>query len=191
MTMNYVMTSLIAATVTIIVTMWKENVDAKQRHIAYLHSILAEVNALLAMISVREKEFEQQDINDIKNYEFVYFPVSYNYFNVYEGTASQIGLIKNAELRERIICSYADTKGLLENVKDIEKLSKMYELVTLLKNNSVDKYRLVKIHYWYCKHTLENQVPMVKRVLVELRKELEKEIHKRSNTFHLYIWDSN
>lgn len=184
-----IITSFIATTVALIVTMWRENVKEKQQHVAYLHSILAEVNSLIALISVRKDEFVLQDRNDVESYQFVYFPTSYNYFNVYESTVSEIGMVNNVALRKRIICSYADVKGLFENIRDIEDISKMYESLMLTNKDSVDKIRMVEIHYWYCDRTLNAQVPMVQRVLDTLKTELETEIEKRSKLWKLYVCD--
>lgn len=186
-----IINSFITAAVALIVTMWRESVREKQKHIAYLHSILSEVDSLIALISVRKNEFELQDRNDIKNYEFVYFPTSYNYFNVYESTASEIGIVRNIALRKRIICSYADIKGLFENVRDIENISKMYESLMLTNKDTVDKTRMVEIHYLYCERTLKEQVPMIQGVLDTLKKELETEIEKRSKFWNLYSYDRN
>ena len=188
---NTIITSFIATIVTILVKMWHDRVEEKQQQITYLQSILSEVNALISLLKVRKDEFELQDRNDVVHYEFVYFLTSYNYFNVYEGMVSKIGKVKNVALRERIICSYIDIKGLFENVKDIENISKMYESLMLTNKDSADKARMVEIHYLYCDRTLNVQVPMVQKVLDTLRLELEQEIKKRSKLWNLYFYDCN
>lgn len=188
---NTLITTFIAACITLLVTMWRDRVEKKQQQVAYLQSILSEVNSLISLLRVRKDEFELQDRNNVERYEFVYFPTSYNYFNVYEGMASKIGMVKNVALRERIICSYTDVKGLFENVKDIENISKMYENLMLTNKDSVDKARMVRIHYDYCERTLNKQVPMVQGVLDKLKKGLEIEIEKRSKFKNLYFYDCN
>ena len=186
-----IITSFIATIVTILVKMWQDRVEEKQQQLTYLQSILSEVNALISLLRVRKDEFELQDRYDVEHYEFVYFPTSYNYFNVYEGMVSKIGIVKNVALRERIICSYTDIKGLFENVKDIENISKMYENLMLTNKGRADKARMVEIHYLYCDRTLKMQVPMVQKVLDTLRFELEHEIKKRSEIWNLYVYDCN
>lgn len=186
-----IITSFIATIVTILVKMWQDRVEEKQQQLTYLQSILSEVNALISLLRVRKDEFKLQDRNDVAHYGFVYFPTSYNYFNVYEGMVSKIGKVKNLALRERIICSYTDIKGLFENVKDIENISKMYESLLLTNKDSADKARMVEIHYLYCDRTLNEQVPMVQKVLDTLSLELEQEIKKRSKLWNLYVYDRN
>ena len=147
----------------------------KRERIAFLNALHSEVKAMLALIGVRKEEFTQFYNNDIKNYSFVYFPVSYNYCVVYETNANKIGILKNKDLVHCIICTYTDLKGLFENIKDLENISKMaYNYVVEHPGDERNSY-FVSLHSNYCQHIINKQVPLVEDALQLLLKRIETE----------------
>lgn len=173
---NAFISSLVAVVITFLLNWYKDYRYRQRKKKIYIQSLLGEIRAVLLMIGVRKKEFVLQNPGEIDNYEFVYFPISYNYFSVYESSVSNIGILENEQLINDIICSYADTKGLFENLKDIERLSRMFDEHILSNPKSEFRERLVVIHYSYCERTIKQQVPMVEMVLSRLVCELEKEL---------------
>ena len=128
------------------------------------------------MISVRKEEFELQDPNNAETYCFVYFPVSYNYFTIFDNSTTKIECLENVGLINLIICSYADIKGLFENLKDSAKTSQEFEKYNF--NNAYNKKirQLIFTHYNYAKFILEKQVPTIEKVIDELIQNIENEL---------------
>jgi hypothetical protein len=59
----------------------------------------------------------------------VVFPVHQNYFIVFDSSASLIGRIHNIELRERIISTYVEAKGLVDSLHYYERLVEEYNAI--------------------------------------------------------------
>lgn len=173
---NTFLSSAVAVVLTFLFNNYKDwKIDIKHK-LNLLNSLLSEAKAIKSLIEVRRREYKLQNINDVNAYTFDYFPISYNYFTVYESSASKIAILEKSELINYIICSYADIKGLFENLKDLSKVSMEFNKFTLCKSDNIDKTRLVLIHHSYCKMILKEQVPMVNEVLNNLIDKIENEI---------------
>lgn len=57
----------------------------------------------------------------------MYYPVTQDYFTVYNGNSSLIGKIENHELRQSIIAVYTKAKGLLDSYKMNNEMLQKYE----------------------------------------------------------------
>lgn len=142
----------------------------------YLNSLHGEISAILSIIKLRKAEFINSRCMDLENYRFEYIPISYNYCTVYENNSDKIGMIKNKELVHSIIYCYTNLKGLFENVKDLEQISKQSYTHILEHPSGSTIFCLVKWHYDYCNHIIYKQEPLVEEELEKLLVELEKEI---------------
>ncbi len=54
-------------------------------------------------------------------------PITQNYFNIYDGSTSLIGKIKDAELRRLIVTTYLNLKGLVDVYKHGDSVIEIYE----------------------------------------------------------------
>ena len=172
--------AIVVSLVAVIATYWFNECSAKKRQKekkkGLLRAILTEVNALRALIAVRKMEFVIPDKDNIANYNFTYLPVSYSYWSVYESRCSELGIIDNHELTDRIIRTYVDVKGLFENLKDLADCTRLYASYVITSNDNAMTIRLIKAHNDYCMFILKQQVPMVEDGLCKLACELEKEL---------------
>lgn len=155
--------------------------------ISLLFSLYSEVNALIALIEVRSHEFELPNSDNLVGYEFPYFPVSYNYFTVYENSAAMIGSLENEKLMECVIRTYVEVKGLFENTKDLTDLSKLFIKHFLENPNTELLHKLIQIHYEYSTQILKERVPSTVKSLGILSSVLKDEIEscrKKNNIFY-------
>ena len=178
---NALTTSIIAVIATYLCNLYKDSQINKKDRLNLLNSLLSEAIAIQKLIAVRKKDFRLDDPRNIKDYGFAYFPISYNYFSVYENSASKIGILEDPNLINYIICSYADVKGLFENLKDLAKVSD--EAIKYITNNPAksSNRKFVIWHYSYSKNILEQQVPIVEEVLENLVQKLQNEISMQEN----------
>ena len=101
------------------------------------------------------------------SYNFVYLPITYNYFTVYDGLAPKLGVIDDKNLVNKIICSYADIKGLWENVKDLEFVAKKGLDINLSDEGTPNHQKAVTSHYNYVNFILHKQLPLVEKVITD------------------------
>lgn len=149
----------------------------------YLNSLHSEISSIQSIIKLRKAEFINSRCMDLENYRFIYIPISYNYCTVYENNSDKIGMIKNKELIHSIIYCYTNLKGLFENIKDLEQISKQSYTHILEHPSDSTILCLVKWHFDYCEHIINKQVPLVEEELDKLLVELEKEIKEYDRKF--------
>lgn len=176
--------ALLAAVIGASITVWfsykQEKFRTKQEKIDILHSLKSELLAIQALINVRKNDIlNNMEANSPKkttSYSFIYLPVTYNYFTVYDGLAPKLGMIDDKNLVNRIICSYADIKGLWENVKDLEFIAKKGVDISLsVEGTSIHK-KAISTHYNYVNFILHRQLPVVERVIADCISHIDTEL---------------
>jgi hypothetical protein len=73
----------------------------------------------------------------------LYWPISQNYFNIYEGNSTLIGNIKNDDLRNLVILTYIQAKGLVDSF--------------LMNNSLVQKQENYNLAYLQSTETISQQ----------------------------------
>ncbi len=160
----------------------KESNRIKQEKIDILHSLRSELIAIQALINARKDDIlNNMNANlpeKTESYSFIYLPITYNYFTVYDGLATKLGMIDDKNLVNRIICSYADIKGLWENVKDLEFIAKKgIDISISVEGTSIHK-KAISTHYNYVDFIIHQQLPMVEKVIVDCISQIDKELLK-------------
>ena len=182
--MEFIVSALFTSIVAAVATYWFNECSAKKRlkekKIGILRAILTEVNALRGLIVARKRDFIIPDKSDILNYNFMYLPISYNYFTVYESRSAELGIIDNNELIDRVIRTYIETKGLFENIKDLDDCSRQYTSYIISDSYKTMAVQFIEAHHSYCMFILNQQAPMVENLLAILADELEKELSRIS-----------
>ena len=136
--------------------------------------------AIQALINVRKNDI----LNDVENnspeetttYSFIYLPTSYNYFTVYDNLSSKLGLIDDKILVTKIICSYADIKGLWENVKDLEFVAKKGMEISISTEDTSMHKKAILSHYDYVNFILTRQLPIVETAIYDCITHIDKEL---------------
>lgn len=97
--------------------LWNKNEKINEQIlISSLQTELSELRKLL------EREFDEKLIKD-NSYKFeITFPEGTDYFTVFNTSASQLGRIKNDELRSKIITTYIEAKFFYDSLKTNTKI---------------------------------------------------------------------
>ena len=163
--------AIIGAGITVCFSYKQENFRIRQEKINILHSLKSELLAIQALINVRKNDIlnnmNTNSPEDTTSYNFVYLPITYNYFTVYDGLAPKLGVIDDKNLVNKIICSYADIKGLWENVKDLEFVAKKGLDISLSDEGTPNHQKAVTSHYNYVNFILHKQLPLVEKVITD------------------------
>lgn len=190
--------AIFSAILTYFISLYKEYKKEIDEQNAVLSAILNELVALYLLILDREDNYEKDcsknDPNNLETYYFVYFPITYNYFNVYESLTRKFGSIDNRLLVNNIISTYIDLKGFFENLKDLEYYAKEGNKTAFFEPYSVNHKHIVKVHYDYASFIKETHLQRVKDNLTKtidaLKKELKNINDKRTkNQFFKSLFD--
>lgn len=137
--------------------------EKNEERLSILNAFQSELSSLLSLIYSREKFFISYEPSDLPEGSLPYIPITLNYFNIFENLSAKFGLITNPELVTEIINTYAETKGLFENVKDLEYFAKLsHTLMITPSQDSERRKALVSFHNNYRIFILEDQVPSIK-----------------------------
>lgn len=180
---SYFSAGILSVCLTLIFNQIIERRKKNKELCMYLNSLHSEISSIQSIIKLRKVEFINSRCMDLENYRFIYIPISYNYCTVYENNSDKIGMIKNKKLIHSIIYCYTNLKGLFENIKDLEQISKQSYKHILEHPSDSTIFCLVKWHFDYCEHIINKQVPLVEEELDKLLVELEKEIKEYDRKF--------
>lgn len=144
---------------------------------AFLQGLLVEVESIWQ----RYQDTMGPQVETLKDGEplLYYYPVYQDYFSVYHGTSSLIGLIEDDDLRTLIVTTYIKTKGLVDSFRFNNVIFERYEnsIMTLaLTNNQVYKQKAERelgqmVEYG---RTLRQSHMDVKQSVQNLERELRK-----------------
>lgn len=172
--------AIFSAILTYFISLYKEYKKEIDEQNAVLSAILNELVALYLLILDREDNYEKDcsknDPNNLKTYYFVYFPITYNYFNVYESLTRKFGSIDNRLLVNNIISTYIDLKGFFENLKDLEYYAKEGNKTAFFEPYSENHKHIVKVHHDYASFIKETHLQRVKDNLTKTIDALKKEL---------------
>ena len=175
-----VASAIFTATLTYIISLYSNYKKSLDEQIAVLSAILNEILSLYSLISVREQDYEntysQCNPDNLEKYYFLYFPITYNYFNIYESQTSKFGSITNRLLVNDIICTYIDLKGFFENVKDLEYYAKEGDKIAFYQPKSLNHVKIAHVHYSYATSLKNEQLPKIKNILLQTSQKLKNEI---------------
>ncbi|HHT0591910.1 TPA: hypothetical protein ACTXXA_003585 [Legionella anisa] len=79
----------------------------------FLKSIQSEIENIFCVYNDRVGK-QIEELEDETCFNFI-FPIKQNYFNIYESQTSLLGLVKNEELRSKIINCYIEMKGIVDS----------------------------------------------------------------------------
>ena len=177
---NALIAAILGALITILFSFTQEKRRIKKEKIDILHSLKAELIAIKALINVRRNDIitsiKLNSPEHIESYSFVYIPITYNYFTVYDSLSSKLGILDDKTLVTRIICSYADIKGLWENVKDFEYIAKKGFEISTSEENSQLLQKAVQTHYNYICAIIFQQLPIVEKTINDCIEHIDKEL---------------
>ena len=160
----------------------KRLIESNKKKIDILHSLKAELIAIKALIAARKQDILKcMAINppeEVSNYKFIYLPVTYSYFEVYNNSASKLGIIDDKQLIVRLICGYADIKGLWENIKDLEYYSKKGIEISINNKDILLHQTAVQTHYHYINQIIFEQLPNVEKVINDCINHIDLELSK-------------
>lgn len=183
------LSAMLVAYFTYIFNKYQSFKEKNEVRLSVLSALSAELTELLSLISSREKSF-LEDVDNGNESPFSYIPISLNYFSVYENISTKFGLIKNQDLIKIIIRTYSETKGLFEDVKNLEYLSKKgYGLFVESPKSYEQLNIIITDHKFSVDYIIKTRVPMVKDQISNCIKtiEAEKQLIKSKNTFMNYL----
>lgn len=146
----------------------KQNTEAK----AITNALIAELKALKIVF---EKEFVPKICNSDRYLNYIY-PLGTDYFSIFNSNASNIGKIKNDELRTCIINLYVTAKFFLDSIVTnnnvLNDYEQCYEEAHSISYKNADSYILSKVREnlniameRLKKSKEENLLPTCKRML--------------------------
>lgn len=175
-----VASAIFSATLTYIISLYSNYKKSIDEQITVLSAILNELVSLYLLITAREQDYESnyKDCypDNLREYYFLYFPITYNYFNIYESLTYKFGSINNRLLVNDIICTYIDLKGFFENLKDLEYYAKEGDKIAFYHPNSEQHIKIVKSHHTYATYLKNKQLPIIKEILTQTIQKLKDEI---------------
>lgn len=91
----------------------KNDLSKLEDEVSYCHAILTELQLILQRYNLIAGE----KLGNLKNGEFInfYYKASQNYFVIFDSNASQVGKIRNVELRQDIVKTYVSAKAILDS----------------------------------------------------------------------------
>ncbi|MDY6148918.1 MAG: hypothetical protein SPI35_07890 [Porphyromonas sp.] len=164
--------------------------DKNAERIAILTALQSELSSLLYLIHSREDDFKTYDPSDLPKGSLPYIPITLNYFSVFESLSAKFGLITNSALVSEIIRTYMETKGLFENVKDLEYFAKQSHALIITPPQKFELLDiLISFHNGYRESLLEIQIPLVETLIQTCINDINKEKESISlkNTFLEYF----
>ena len=101
---------------------------------AFVHAVMAEVETLWdSYYEGAGKKLEALD----KGKAFMYFyPISQDYFTIYNGNAFLVGKIANARLRRAIVESYTKARGLIDSFRLNNDMVQKWNHLDLMRQDS-------------------------------------------------------
>lgn len=166
---DVVLTSFATATFTVACTYgfdrYKNFKSTNMKRLSILNALSAELSTLKTLIEDRKKGFEMTKVS-FPSSTLAYIPISFNYFSVFDNLSAEFGLLNNPQVVQLIISTYAEIKGLFDNVKDLGNSARFLQklsvtpgietkVVTQLRNNQEQMLYVL----------LTEQVPMVLQLI--------------------------
>lgn len=161
---------------------YKKFLDIKQQKLSILSALTAELSSLKRLIEDRKKGFEITK-DTFPPTTLLYIPISYNYFPIFDNLAAEFGLINSPETTTLIISTYAEIKGLFENVKDLGNKAQLLQSLSINPgtNQATIKFitgNLIKMQ----DVLLSEQVPSVLQLITACIQAIDNEKEKIHNT---------
>ena len=165
---NQMFIAIVSAVLVYEFNKYKEFKNKNEERRSVLNALQAELSSLNLLICNREEQFSQFVTDESKNKFCPYIPITLNYFSVFDNISFRFGLIKNREVIEKLIKCYTEIKGLFDNVKDLEYHAKMVLNIKIQSDYNKNYLNaLIQTHRFYVTCIVNEQLPMVKRLIEE------------------------
>jgi len=99
-----------------------------------------------------------------------YYPISENYFTVFESNAGLIGKIKNDDLRETIVETYTQVKGMIDSFKmnnyfilEVRKFGVDSEAAKGVRRLMIEYRDKLSTSHYKLKESMENMLSLIKK----------------------------
>ena len=97
----------------------------------------------------------------------MYWPISHDYFTIYDTNAIHIGRIKDHDLRKAIIASYTKGRGLIDSFRLNNEMVQKYEYAAILFQETQNPVHQANVDN--CIHALTQYAVSLKRLHGELK----------------------
>lgn len=136
----------------------------KKKRITLLQTLLAnfiEINKILE--SRREEISDNYKNTNMSNYSFQYFPIKSDYFVVSDAALLDLGCLVDENLRNEIISTQMELKGLFDSVSALSDISQRAMDIKNLRNTEDKEYvlGLANNHHQYATKIIEKIYPNV------------------------------